>query len=626
MVASIISDVLGVPQVGVLDDFFALGGHSLLAARLAARLRQATDVNVPLRTVFEAPTVRGLAEFLRGARAHEMSSPVPPIRPAPRDRPLPLSFSQEHLWSMYRRFPGAGTCDVVPFRIRGALRVDLLERCLAELVRRHHALRTTFVERDGGGVQIVAPTVTPLLAVLDVSNLPEHERREALQSCLDTQTNTPFSAEHGPLLRTHLLRWSAEEHFLLIAVDHIVFDGGSAMVLWKELDTLYAAGLAGKPAVLAEPRLQYADFAAWQRARLTGDVLDRQLAYWREHLAGISPMSLVADRSRAPDSGLGRYVEHSLSSNLTAALTAFGRRQGATQPMLLLAALYVLLYRYTGDRDLCVATPLSIRSSTELEGIIGNFVNMLPLRVRVVAGVSFQEVLSAVRAVMLGGFAHQDLPFDWLFREDAIARANPFRVLFDYQPSVSLDVSLFEIWPMRPTSPGARGDLAFHLREEPERVVASILYNADIFEGASIARMLAHYERLLEAIVSTPDIPVDVLPLVSDAERNLLVAEWSNCGHQLEQYLFALGVDRKGVRIYVLDASLALVPIGVPGELCLGGAAIGNGVPAPNQLVPDPFCDAEGAQLLRTGERARFRVDGQLELLTPRDTERLGRR
>ncbi len=534
--AAIWAELLGVPSVGVTDDLFALGGHSLLAARLVDRVRARLGVEMPLRTMFEAPTVATMAvwvevELLRSRPERERALAIEPAGPG-----AALSFAQQRLWFLDRLEPGSAVYNIpVLLRLDGALEPGLLAAALAEVVRRHEALRTTFEVPPGAAdpVQVIHPPVVRPLPVLDLEGLDSRDSEAARQ--VDAEGRRPFDLRRGPLLRTVLLRFGPDRHQLLINLHHIVADGVSVEVFERELAALYAAFAAGQPSPLPELPLQYPDFAVWQRHLLVGEELERQAAYWRVRLADPQATELPADRPRpAVRTSRGAVLEAELPAARSGALDRLGRGLGATPFMTLLAGFLTLLHRYTGQDDLLVGTPVSGRGRADLEGLIGFFVNTLPLRADLAGEPSFAEVVARVRASALAAYAHQDLPFERLVAEAAPERdlsRNPlFQVIFAY----------LESWGSLALGPGltmaeaagvhtgtAKFDLSFHVGRDARAGGGLRLWlehSTDLFDGATIRRLIGGFERLLEGAVARPEAPVATLPLLSPAERAQLGA------------------------------------------------------------------------------------------------------
>ncbi len=449
LLAEIWADVLGVERVGVEESFFDLGGHSLLATRVTSRLRTTFGVELPLRALFEAPTVAGLAARIEAA-VRAGAGAAPAIRVAPRTGPLPLSFAQQRLWFIDQLEPGSPLYNVpVALRVAGALSASVLARTLGEIVRRHEVLRTIFSSSDGAPVQRVQPAVPLALPVIDLSALPAPVREELPFPLVSAEASRPFDLTRGPLLRVTLLRMRGDDHVALLVMHHIVSDGWSMSLMVREITALYAAYAAGSSSPLPELPVQYADFATWQREELRGELLEAQMAYWRRQLAGLPPaLELPTDRPRSPQQGSGGGLRRvSLPAALVRRVQALGRRQGVTPFMALLAVFQLLLSRYSGQSDLAVGTPVAGRTRQELEGLIGFFVNTLVLRGDLTAGPSFRELLLRVRETALAAHTHQEVPFEKLVEELAPERSlvhSPlFQVMFslDHAAAARLEIA-----------------------------------------------------------------------------------------------------------------------------------------------------------------------------------------
>ncbi|HVG31078.1 MAG TPA: amino acid adenylation domain-containing protein, partial [Pyrinomonadaceae bacterium] len=450
VIAATWAELLGVERVGVEENFFDLGGHSLLVTQVISRVREAFGVEIPLRVLFEQPTVSGLARGVEEALRDAAGVQAPPIVPVGRDGALPLSFAQQRLWFIDQLEPG-NTAYLLPMAVRlsGRLDAGALGRALGEVARRHESLRTSFVAEGGTPRQVVGEAVETELPLLDLRDLPEAEREARARLLADEDARRPFDLGRAPLLRASLLRLGEEEHVLLLTMHHIVSDGWSLGVLVRELSALYAAYAEGRPSPLPELPVQYADFAAWQTEWLQGEALERQLAYWRQRLSDSpSVVSLPADRPRPPvHSFRGARESMVLPQDLADDLKALGQGERATLFMVLLAAFQTLLYRYTGQRDISVGSPVANRNRGETENLIGFFVNMLVLRADLSGEPTFRELLSRVREVCLGAYAHQDVPFEKLVEElqpgRDLGRSPLFQVAFALQnaPMPSADVA-----------------------------------------------------------------------------------------------------------------------------------------------------------------------------------------
>jgi amino acid adenylation domain-containing protein/non-ribosomal peptide synthase protein (TIGR01720 family) len=540
LLAGLWATLLGVDGVGPDDDFFALGGHSLLATQLASRIRETLRAAVPLRRLFEAPTLAAMARAVEQARDAADGPAPPPLTPAPRDGDLPLSFAQQRLWFLDQLEPGSPLYNIpAAVRLRGPLDAAALEQALAEVVRRHEVLRTAIITEGGRPRQMIATAATAALPLTDLSGLPETEREAAVARLAAADARAPFDLGAPPLLRARLLRLQADEHVVLFTMHHIVSDGWSMGVLVRELGGAYAAYAAGRSPELPPLPIQYADYAAWQRAWLQGEALERQLAFWRERLAGAPPLlELPTDRPRpGVQSYAGATRVFPIPPDLAGQARRCGRTHGATLFMTLLAAFQALLYRYTEQEDICVGTPVAGRTRPETEPLIGFFVNTLVVRADLSGDPSFAALLRQTRERALEAYAHQDVPFemvvDALQPERSMSYTPLFQVLFALQSAPGraggpaapggLEVSAVETH-----SGTAKFDLTVEILDGPNGLAASFEWSTALFDAATIERMAGQYIRLLAAAVTAPETPISRLPLLDEAERRQLLAAWSH--------------------------------------------------------------------------------------------------
>ena len=544
--AALWSTLLGVTPIGRHDDFFALGGHSLLATRVIARIRDLFGVDLELRALFAAPTVAGLTALIEGAQGVGgqpdealISVPTPPERREAGGEHRPLSFAQERLWFLDQLEPGSALYTIPhTARLTGPLNLTALEQALQAVVARHDVLRTTFGAIEGRATQGVAPRLSTPLPLMEVREVGAGERDpEAVATRLLTaEARRGFDLARGPLLRALLLRLDAQEHILLLTIHHIVSDGWSTGVLFRELSALYAAFAAGVAADLADLPMQYADYARWQREQARGDKMAVSMAYWRAQLAGApTVLELPADRPRpAARSHAGAVSTALLPVSLTTALRTLARGHGATLFMALLAAFQALIGRYTGQQDILVGSPIAGRGRAEVENLIGFFVNTLVLRGDLSGDPSYRELLTRVRETALGAYTHQDVLFERLV-EELQPRRDPSRdpliqILFVLQntPAYPLQLTGLSVEPVELDTGTAKFDLSLSVTERPEGLHLRFEYSTDLFDAATIERLAGHYHTLLEGVVADPDQRLSLLPLLSDAERRQLLVTWNS--------------------------------------------------------------------------------------------------
>jgi amino acid adenylation domain-containing protein len=562
LLAQVWCELLGVERVGVHDEFFELGGHSLLVMRLVARLRTTLGVELPVRAVFEAPTLAALAEAIGRASG----GAAPALVPVARDGALVASFGQQRFWVMAQLAEGAAYDMSQVIRLRGALDEAALGRAMDALVARHEVLRTTLTEVDEVVVQRIAPARAGMLRIVEASSY------DAARAYCAELLARPYDLAAGPLFAPELVRiarlGSAEarsgadatrrsiapdDHVLVLRMHHAVGDEWSTDLLWQELGALYQGR------TLAPLAVQYADFAAWQRAWIAGDVLEQQLGYWRTRLTGAATLELPTDRPRPPVLGIdGVTVERTLPAALGRALDAVARAHAATPFMTYLAAFYALLHRYSQQEDISIGTPVANRGRAETDALIGYFLNTVVLRADLAGNPSFAGLLGQVRDVALGAYAHQDVPFEKVV--DALrlprdaGRSPLFQAMFVHRrlgeandaswlPGISEETVELD-WRQ-----AAKFELTLVVTERADGVVCSLEANADLFEAATLARMLGHFETLLEGISAAPARAIGELPLLTTAEQQQVLVDWNAtartyprevCLHEL----FEVQVDR----------------------------------------------------------------------------------
>jgi amino acid adenylation domain-containing protein len=536
ILAGLWAEVLGRESVGVHTDFFALGGHSLLATQVVSRVREAFAVELPVRALFETPTVAALAATVKALRGGSTERAAPPLRAHPEAATAPLTFAQSRLWFLERLGVTGSTYNLpAAARLRGALRAELLERALGEIVRRHGVLRGRFDAVDGEPRQSVLEAIPLALPTVDLTLLPPSRREGEARRRAQAVAAEPFDLERGPLLRAALLRLAPDEHLLVLAMHHLVSDGWSLGVFLRELAALYRAFAEGQASPLPDLPIQYGDYAHWQRARFSETVLAAELDHWRQRLAGAPPaLALPTDRPHpAVQTFAGAVHGFDLGETVGGDLAAWSRGRGATLFMTLLAAFDVLLARHGGQDDLVVGTPVAGREQRAVEGLIGFFVNTLALRIRLGDDPSFEQLIQRVRDVALDAFAHQEVPFERLLEELAprrdLSRDPIFQVVFALQntPRPVFELPGLEIHPLDTPSDTAKFDLTLFLEESAGGLRGGFEYRTDLFDATTVARLAARFRVLLADAVAHPERRLSQLALLSAAERHQVVREWS---------------------------------------------------------------------------------------------------
>ncbi|MGF1936825.1 MAG: non-ribosomal peptide synthetase [Nostoc sp. ChiQUE02] len=580
-----------------------------------------------------------------------------PLVPISRSGNLPLSFAQQRLWFLDQLIPNNPFYNIpLALHLTGSLNKAALEQTFNEIVQRHEALRTTVVMQSGQPVQVIKPALTITLPVIDLRQLPQAEREIQTRQLTTQEAQRPFNLSTDSLLQVKLLWLDETQYILLLTMHHIVSDGWSIGVLIQEIAALYPAFASNQPSPLPKLTIQYADFAYWQRQWLQGEVLENQLSYWQKQLDGISMLNLPTDRPRlAVQTYQGARQPVQLSKSLSEALLALGQQEGVTLFITLLAAFQVLLYCYTQQEDIAIGSPIANRNRSEIEGLIGFFVNSLVLRTDLSGNPTFRELLSRVKEVALGAYAHQDLPFEKLVEElhpERNLNQNPlFQVVFALQnaPMTALDLPSLTLSTLPFETETTRFDLEFHLWEpntqnglwadSSEGISGFVIYSADLFDDATITRMLGHFQTLLEGIVANPEQQIAQLPLLSESELHNLLFEWNNteldypqdkCIHQLfesivkqnpdatalvlgdEQisykdlnirsnqlahYLKKLGVKTEGLVGLCVERSFDMV-IGMLGILKAGGAYVPLDPSYPSERLNFMLEDAQVSVLL----------------------------
>ncbi|MEV7190174.1 amino acid adenylation domain-containing protein, partial [Streptomyces sp. NPDC093510] len=624
------AEVLGLPQVGVDDNFFELGGHSLLAVRLVSRIRSVLGVEVGVRALFEAPSVALLAERLSGAVG---------ARPAlvSRVRPelVPLSFAQQRLWFL-GELEGPNATYNIPagIRLSGPVDVVALEGALRDVVERHEVLRTVFPTVEGTPRQHILDA-----AEIDLPFVAAQVTEDELPGAIDRAMTQAFDLSVDVPIRAWLLSVGAQEHVLVLVLHHVAGDGWSMAPLARDVSQAYAARCAGVAPDWAALPVQYADYTLWQRELLGEEsdpesLMSRQVAYWREALAGVpDELVLPVDRARpAVASHEGASVRLEVPAGVHERLVEVARAHGVTVFMVLQAGLAALLSRLGAGEDVPVGVPVAGRSDEALEDLVGFFVNTLVMRTDVSGDPSFSELLERVRESSLGAYAHQDVPFERLVEDLAPTRSMARHPLFqimlglDNHAEAVVTLSGIDAEVMPGGQAPAKFDLDLNIRErfdasaEPAGLDGTVVYATDLFDRETVVELMERYVRVLAAVGADPRQPVSRIEVLGDAERERILSDWSLSPRGVPAHVLSVPAFAQGPRVFVLDAALRPVPVGVVGDLYVAGGPVEqgsadlSGLPV-ERVVACPF-GAPGEGMYRTGDAVRWRADGSLELVS----------
>lgn len=551
-IAAIWREVLGLPRIGLRDDFFALGGHSLLATQIISRTRQACDVELPLRTLFEASELGDFAEQVGLIQAAGQRNQQTAIAKVDRSQPVPLSYSQQRMWFLWQMEPDSPAYNVGGMaRLRGVLDVGRFEAALQALIMRHETLRTTFPSVDGVACQKVSAQTTVRMGWQDFCALDEPQRQQRLQQLADVEAHTPFNLETGPLLRACLVKAGEQEHYLVLTLHHIVTEGWAMDIFARELSALYEAFIDERDSPLPALPVQYLDYSVWQRQWMEAGERQRQLDYWTAQLGNEHPLlELPGDRPRPPvQSHRGELYRFDLSDELAARVRAFNAQHGLTLFMTMTATLAVLLYRYSGQTDLRIGAPVANRIRPESEGLIGAFLNTQVLRCQLTGQMQVSELFEQVRHTVIEGQSHQDLPFDHLVEALQPPRSAAYNPLFQVMCNVqrwefqqSRQLAGMTVEYLANDARATKFDLNLEVTDLDHRLGCCLTYSTDLFDEPRIARMAAHWCNLLEALIAYPGQRLSELPLLSaDEQRALQDSLGAEKGaHRLDQCIHQL--------------------------------------------------------------------------------------
>jgi amino acid adenylation domain-containing protein len=621
-IAEIWREVLSLERVGVRDGFFDLGGHSLVATQIIARVRESLGVDVPIREVFRSATLGEFAATVDARRAGSPETPLPPIQPGTGAATSPLSVPQQQVWFIQGLAPGNIAYHAqATIRVIGALDLDVFARALTELTRRHESLRTTYEEGADGPVQVLHPPAPFPLTTIDLSDLPAAARDARLEEVVRAELATPFDLGQLPLTRWTAIRLAPEEYELVLVEHHLVHDGWSVSVLMRELEALYNAFVAGEPSPLPEPPVQYRDYVRWQRDLLDSDLLRRQVEYWRERLTGAAQLALPTDRPRpATQRFRGELLRPAVPAGLPGRLRELCRREGVSLYMTMYAAFAALLHRYTGGRDICVASGFANRRVREAEGLIGMLVNPVVLRLDVSGAAPFRDLLAQARDVVLDAAAHQECPFPLVVNALGLERdpsRNPLtQVMFSCHDSAvrnpefagaastifergngtaKMDLNIIVV-------PRAKSHLG-HREHTDDRITVLWEYNTDLFDAQTMRTMSQAYVRLLDAAVADPDTPVGALALLDDRQTHEILVDWNAprrravprhtapVHRQVEQWArrmpsaLAVADDRESVTYGALDERAEKIAAALGGSVGEAERVVGVCLPRGASLV-----------------------------------------
>ncbi|HEY7403990.1 MAG TPA: amino acid adenylation domain-containing protein, partial [Candidatus Angelobacter sp.] len=533
MLCEIVAGVLSLERVGIDDNFFSLGGHSLLAMRLVSRVRTMMGMELPIRALFEAPTIADLVPYLKNQ--DQAPKARKPFTLQERPQRLLLSHAQQRLWFI-NQLEGTSTEYNMPeaLRLRGELDREALERAINAIVARHEVLRTHFADVDGEPVQIVEPELRIALPVEDLSSLDEGAQQEKIADAMRQELAQPFNLSTGPLLRVKLLKLGEQDHVLLRTFHHIVSDAWSHGIFTQEFMVLYEAFEEGRESPLPPLALQYADFAQWQRQSIDDEAVDLELEYWKQKLTGIpEQLALPLDRPRPPRQTFAAdMAQVTLPIETVSALKQLGQGNQATLYMTLLSVFGLLLHRYSGQDDIVVGSPVANRQDSWLEQLMGLFVNSLVMRMRINKEETFREFLADVRRSALEAYLHLDVPFERLVDELSPQRSlniTPiFQVLFALQnaPVDMQRLKKLALEPVRGGNTTVRTDLEVHAFERSGKIVLFWLYKRDLFDRWRIEQMSRHYVRLLDLVLANPDWPLSQFDPLSAEEKKQVLVEW----------------------------------------------------------------------------------------------------
>ncbi|KAA3617203.1 MAG: amino acid adenylation domain-containing protein [Calditrichaeota bacterium] len=543
LLAGLWGDILKVSRVGINDNFFDLGGHSLLATQLISRIRDAFDVELPLKALFDDPTIANLTTQIDVYKSQGSGNDIPPIEKADRSKDMALSFSQQRLWFLDQLQPGGSFYNIPSaFKLKGKLNLEALQKSIDKLILRHEVFRTTFADKSGTPVQVIADNLELKLEIEDLSQHDNQSREIEIQKIARAEATFAFNLASGPLIRIRLIKSFEDEHVVFFTVHHIISDGWSMGIMVSEIATFYAAFSIGNEPQIADLPIQFADYAEWQKNWLQGEVLETQLNYWKEKIGTNPPvLELPIDHQRpAVQTFSGNSVTKEISAELSQQIKQLSSQAGVTPFMTLLAAFQSLLHRYSGQDEIIVGSPIANRRHSETEQLIGFFVNNLILKNSFADDPEFGDLLRQARETTLGSYAHQDIPFeqlvDAMVTKREMSHSAIFQVMFVFQnlPETGIDLPDLRMESLYEETSSSKFDLSVTMSESTDSMIMSFEYNTDLFEQSTIERMMSHFENLITSVVQDSEQVISEIDYFDPSEKQTMVFDWNNTDSEFE--------------------------------------------------------------------------------------------
>ncbi|MCU7520951.1 MAG: amino acid adenylation domain-containing protein [Ignavibacteria bacterium] len=540
ILANIWADILKLDKVAAGDNFFELGGHSLLATQLISRIRDAFSIEIPFNILFEEKTLSALAERIDRIVRSDMEVPDKPVKYDVAEK-IPLSFPQQRLWFLDKLQPGMTSYNIpAAVKIIGEINLSLLTEAVNTVAGRHQVLKTLFREIDGQPVQVINHDFRADIKITDLKDTAGENRLKEVDRIMDTETSRPFNLQEGPLFRIHILLLSKDECIILFVIHHIIADGWSMSILVNEVASAYEALIKNKNLALPELNLQYTDYSIWQNRMYEAGKFSQQLNYWKDKLSNIPQVSgLYTDFPRKPILSVnGNSASDILDTDTLKELLELSRKEGATLFMSLLAAFNILLHKYSGQYNISIGAPVAGRVRTEIENLIGFFVNNVVLLTELERGLTFKELLKKVRTTSLEAYANQDVPFEKVVEAVAplrdLSRSPLFQVMFVFQNfrTNGFDLEDLQIssYPIRSTT--SNFDLSMVLNESEEGLMMALEYNSDLFKPETIELMLRHYKNIIKSVLLDPDVTIEDLNILLPAEEDKILRGWNSTAMQ----------------------------------------------------------------------------------------------